>query len=280
MYSASSPTGPAFEGAQITFGMRAAPGAIERVRIDPTTKTARFRVIGEARWSDEWLPSSGASTDGQPAHLAVGICGSGIIEAVAEMFLAGIILPDGRMNPGYGEAEGVSWNGRAGEYRLARGDQTASGEPIVITQNDVRNIQLAKAALYAGAKLLMNRAQVERVDRVLLAGAFGSYIEPKYAMILGLIPDCDLDRVAAVGNAAGDGARIALLNRHKRSEAQRVARWVKYIETAIDVDFQNEFVNAIHLPHACDTFPHLLGMLPEFPAERTPAGRPRRRQRA
>lgn len=261
MFSASSPTGPAFEGAQITFGMRAAPGAIERVRIDRQTKEARFRVIGEESWSDEWQLGKNVPIEAQPQHLAVGICGSGIIEAVVEMFLAGILLPDGRFNPNC-LSERIRWNGRRGSYILATGNQTTTGEPILVTQEDVRNIQLAKAALYAGAKLLMNRAGITSVDRIVLAGAFGSYIDPKYAMILGLIPDCDLERVSAGGNAAGDGARIALLNREKRAEAQQIAHWVKYVETAVAPNFQDEFVGAIHLPHATDEFPHLGDILP------------------
>ncbi|MCB9009546.1 MAG: DUF4445 domain-containing protein [Ardenticatenaceae bacterium] len=262
MFSASSPTGPAFEGAQIRFGMRAAPGAIERVRIDPQTLEARFRIIGEEEWSDAWQMYPEVSASYQPKHLAAGICGSGIIEVVAEMFLAGILLPDGRFNPDL-DHERIQWDERRGQYILATGEQTTTGSPILVTQDDVRNIQLAKAALYAGAKLLMNKAELERVDRIVLAGAFGSYIDPKYAMILGLIPDCDLEKVTAVGNAAGDGARIALLNRHKRDEAQRLAEWVTYVETAVHPDFQQEFVGAIHLPHATDSFPHLNGLLPE-----------------
>ncbi|MBK9050023.1 MAG: DUF4445 domain-containing protein [Chloroflexi bacterium] len=274
LYSASSPTGPAFEGAQITYGMRAAPGAIERVRIDPVTQVARFRVIGEERWSDEWQRDG----EGQPAHLAAGICGSGIIEVVAEMFLAGILLPDGRLNP-ENQGERLVWRGRRGAYILATAEQTSTGEPILVTQDDVRNIQLAKAALYAGAKLLMNRANRQSVDRIVLAGAFGSYIDPQYAMILGLIPDCDLSKVYAVGNAAGDGARIALLNRHKRFEAQEIARWVRYVETAVDPEFQNEFVGAIHIPHATDEFPHLAGLLPEKREGGMDRGRERKRKR-
>jgi uncharacterized 2Fe-2S/4Fe-4S cluster protein (DUF4445 family) len=256
LFSASSPTGPAFEGAQISFGMRAAPGAIERVRIDPDTWEARFRVIGEARWSDAWQIGSDAPVESQPQYLAAGICGSGIIEVVAEMFLAGILLGDGRFNPDRPHVR-VTWQGKKGAFVLATADQTTTGQPILVTQDDVRNIQLAKAALYAGAKLLMRRAGIEQVDRITLAGAFGSYIDPKYAMILGLIPDCPLDRVTAVGNAAGDGARIALLNRHKRAGAAEIARWVTYIETAVDPEFQNEFVGAIHIPHASDPFPNL-----------------------
>ena len=272
LYSASSPTGPALEGAQITHGMRAAPGAIERVRIDPITKEPRFRVIGEERWSDEWEIETATINDDKtkrrqdysttrPAHLAAGICGSGIIEVVVEMYLAGVLLANGRFNPTCTSPRMV-WNGPTGSYILADATQTSNGQPLLITQSDVRNVQLAKAALYAGAKLLMNQAQIKKVDRVILAGAFGSYIDPKHAMILGIIPDCDLPNVYAVGNAAGDGARIALLNRKKRVEAQELVEWVRYVETAVDPRFQNEFVGAIHLPHASDLFPHIAEMLP------------------
>ena len=276
MLSASSPTGPAFEGGQISSGMRAAPGAIERVRIDPLTKVARFRVIGEEKWSDEWQIGPGAPLEEQPAHLAAGICGSGIIEVIAEMYLAGIVNSDGRILPEL-QSERVIWDGRKGAYILATADQTTSGETLLITQDDVRNIQLAKGALYAGAKLLMNRSGINTVDKIVLAGAFGSYIDPKYAMILGLIPDCSLENVFAVGNAAGDGARIALLNRQKRLEAQEIAHWIRYVETAIDPDFQKEFVDAMYLPHRRDAYPHLAGILPE--REDTPDQRREHRRR-
>jgi len=258
MFSASSPTGPAFEGGQISSGMRAAPGAIERVRIDSETKLPRFRVIGEKLWSDQWQTGAHVSADSQSKQLASGICGSGVIEVIAELFMAGILFPDGRFNPEI-ECSAMHWDQdkRKGAYILATGEQSSSGKPILITQQDVRNIQLAKAALYAGAKLLMIRAKVEQLDQVILAGAFGSYIDPKHALVLGLIPDCKIENVHAVGNAAGDGARIALLNRHKRAQATEIAEHVRYIETAIDPDFQEEFVKAMHLPHQNDPFPHL-----------------------
>jgi uncharacterized 2Fe-2S/4Fe-4S cluster protein (DUF4445 family) len=288
LYSASSPTGPAFEGAQISFGMRAAPGAIERVRIDRNTYKARFQVIGEEKWSDQWPRGADVPPDLQPAHLAAGICGSGIIEAVAEMYLSGIIYPDGRFNPDC-EGEYFHWEDRSGAYVLASADQTTTGERILVTQSDIRNIQLAKAALYAGARLLMIRAGVDAIDRIALAGAFGSYIDPKYALILGLIPDCQIENISAVGNAAGDGARIALLNRRKRREAQEISRRTQYIETAVDPDFQKEFVDALHIPHMNDKFPNLKQLLIEvanddmkpgsqiqFEKQR---GRPRRHQR-
>jgi len=252
LLSASSPTGPAFEGAQITHGMRAAPGAIERVRIHPETLTPRFRVIGRERWSDEMPPGE---------IQAAGICGSGIIEAVAELFARGIVLPSGKFNTDT-PSPNFRPNQRVGEYVLATADQTSTGHEIVITQNDIRAVQLAKAALYAGAKLLMARRGVDRVDRVILAGAFGSLISKEHAMLLGLFPDCDLANVYAVGNAAGDGARIALLSRAKRREARQVARWVDYVETAMEPEFQNEFVAALAFPHASDPFPHLAGLLP------------------
>jgi uncharacterized 2Fe-2S/4Fe-4S cluster protein (DUF4445 family) len=268
LLSASSPTGPAFEGGQITHGMRAAPGAIERVRIDPETLIPRFRVIGDERWSDE-MPAEEIQ--------AAGICGSGIIEVVAELFGKGIVLPGGKFNLAT-PSPNFRPNQRVGEYILATADQTSTGHEIVITQNDIRAVQLAKAALYAGAKLLMARRGVGQVDRVILAGAFGSFISKEHAMLIGLFPDCDLKDVYAVGNAAGDGARIALLSRAKRREAREVARWVEKVETAIEPEFQNEFVAALNFPHARDPFPHLAGLLPaQVPEAETDGRRARRR---
>lgn len=264
MLSASSPTGPVFEGAQIVHGMRAAPGAIERVRVDPASKEPRFRVIGEEKWSEEWDLRVNAPLEGQPKHLAAGICGSGIIEVVAELYMAGVLLPDGRFNPACRSSR-LHWDGPSGSYELATAEETINGKALMVTQGDVRNIQLAKAALYAGAKLLMNRAQVEEVHKVILAGAFGSYIDTKHALVLGLVPDCDLANVYAVGNAAGDGARIALLNRQKRREAQQLVGWVTYVETAVDPDFQAEFADAIHIPHAKDPYRHVANYLPDPP---------------
>jgi uncharacterized 2Fe-2S/4Fe-4S cluster protein (DUF4445 family) len=257
VYCASSPTGPAFEGAQITHGQRAAPGAIERVRIDPLTLEPHCKVIGDV--------------------LPTGICGSGIIEAVAELFLAGILDADGRFDEAApARSARVRFPGRTGEYVLVPAAATATGSDIVVTQSDVRAIQLGKAALYAGVKLLMAHAGYDGVDRVVLAGAFGSYISPFHAMVLGLIPDCELDRVTAVGNAAGDGARIALLNRGQRREAARLAHWVKHVQTAIAPGFQDEFVAALALPHKLDPFPHLADRLP---ARAAPGGETRRSQR-
>jgi len=250
---ASSPTGPAFEGAQISHGQRAAPGAIEHVRIDPHTLDPRIRVIGQEGWIESDVQPASAGP-GRPT----GICGSGIIEAVAEMFLAGIIDGDGRFNEQAAErSDRVQFEGRTGQYRLVDSTATATGRPIVITQLDVRAIQLAKAALYTGVKLLMGQLGVDRVDRIVLAGAFGSFISPEHTMLLGMIPDCELSRVVAVGNAAGDGARIALLNRGQRAAAVRLAGWAEHVQTASHPDFQEQFVAALAIPHASDAFPHL-----------------------
>lgn len=246
--SASSPTGPAFEGAEISSGQRAAPGAIERVRIDPATLEPKYRVIGVDKWSDEEGFEEAASTTG-----VTGICGSAIIEVVAEMYLAGIISEDGVIDGALADrTHRIFQNGRTFSYLLR------DGQPrITVTQNDIRAIQLAKAALYAGTKLLMEKQGVEHVDAIRLAGAFGSFIDPKYAMVLGLIPDCDLSNVKAVGNAAGTGALMALLNRDHRREIEHEVARIEKIETALEPDFQRLFINAMALPNKVDAFPRL-----------------------
>lgn len=248
LLACSSPTGPAFEGAQISGGQRAAPGAIERVRIDPETLEPRFSIIGCETWSNE--PDFEEQLDTLPV---TGICGSGIIEVVAEMFLAGIIDTDGVVQGHLAQKNPrISEDGRTFSYLLHEGDVT-----IRITQNDVRQIQLAKAALYAGVRLLMDHLAIDKVDRIRLAGAFGSHIDVKYAMILGLIPDCHLDNVASAGNAAGTGARIALLDRESRSLIEETVRAVEKIETAVEPKFQEHFVEAMAFPHKSAVFTEL-----------------------
>ena len=248
LLACSSPTGPAFEGAQISGGQRAAPGAIERVRIDPRTLEPRFKVIGSDLWSNE--PDFEAAT---AATGITGICGSGIIEVVAEMYLAGIITQDGVVAGSLAaRSERVVATGRTFSYILHRGATT-----IQISQNDVRAIQLAKAALYAGIKLLMEHLSLEKVDRIRLAGAFGAHIDVKYAMVLGMIPDCDLAQVTSAGNAAGAGARIALLDNEARSEIERLVRRVEKIETAMEPRFQQHFVEAMAIPHKTAVFAKL-----------------------
>tara|TARA_B100000676_G_scaffold272437_1_gene290445 strand:- start:17081 stop:19141 length:2061 start_codon:yes stop_codon:yes gene_type:complete len=243
LLAASSPTGPAFEGAQISSGQRAAPGAIERVKIDPDTLEPRFKVIGDDRWSDE------EGFDVEPT----GICGSGIIEVLAEMYLVGLLTTDGVIDGAMAERT----------QRIIQQDRTYGfvlhdGSPqIVVTQNDIRQIQLAKGALYAGARLLMDHMEIDTVDRVTLAGAFGSHIDTKYAMILGMIPDCDLLKVGSAGNAAGTGARIALLSAKMREELEEQVRRIEKIETAVEPKFQEHFIDAMAIPHKTASYPNL-----------------------
>jgi uncharacterized 2Fe-2S/4Fe-4S cluster protein (DUF4445 family) len=272
LVACSSPTGPAFEGAQISCGQRAAPGAIERVRIDPTTLEPRFKVIGSELWSDEPGFAEAVAKTG-----VTGICGSGIIEVMAELYLSGIINQDGVVDGALAaRSPRIIANGRTHAYVLH------DGEPrLMITQNDVRAIQLAKAALHAGILLLMERLGVESVDRIRLAGAFGSHIDVKYAMVLGLIPDCDLAKVASAGNAAGTGARIALLDSRSRETIQKIVRRVEKIETAIEPRFQAHFVESMAIPHKSAPYPNLRREvdLPEPKAAVQPEGRERRSRR-
>ncbi|MHC9237487.1 ASKHA domain-containing protein [Pseudooceanicola sp. 502str34] len=274
----SSPTGPAFEGAQISSGQRAAPGAIEKLEIDPVTRDPRFRVIGCDLWSDEAGFAEATAQTG-----ITGICGSGIIEAVAEMRMAGVLDASGLI--GSAEQTGTARcvpDGRTHSYLIW--DGSAEGGPrITVTQGDIRAIQLAKAALYAGARLLMDERGVETVDRVVLAGAFGAHISPKHAMVLGMIPDVPLDKVTSAGNAAGTGARIALCNRAARAQIEGDVQAITKVETAIAPKFQEHFVAANALPHASDPFPHLSSVvtLPEvsFNTGGDGAGGGRRRRR-
>ena len=272
----SSPTGPAFEGAQITCGQRATFGAIERVRIDRETLEPRFKIIGADAWSDE---PEFLYQDRPP--IVTGICGSGIIEVVAEMFLAGLISEDGVIDGSLAErCPRLRQEGRTWSYILHFGIEGGDSD-IVITQTDIRQIQLAKAALYAGIKLLMDKMGVTHVDRIRLAGAFGSHISVTHAMVLGLIPDCAVDQVSSAGNAAAMGARLALLDHESRTEIEQTVRLAERIETAVEEKFQDYFVGAMAFPHKTDPFPHLFGVVapPAQKAERLEEA-PRRRRRS
>jgi len=249
--STSCATGPAFEGAQIKFGMRAAPGAIEKVKIDPTTKEPQYKVIGKADWH----------THIEGKINAKGICGSAIIDVIAEMFKAGIIDKTGK----FVMSEGINRirKGEEGkpEYVLAWSAETSINQDITVTQGDVRALQLAKGALYAGVKLMMQKMGITQLDRVELAGAFGSHIDREASLALGLFPDVPIDKVVVVGNAAGDGARMTLLNKSKRIEADERARWVEFVEIATEPAFEKEFMQAMHIPHMKDKFPNLKALL-------------------
>ena len=242
----STPTGPALEGAHVEYGMRAAPGAIERVHIDEKTLEPRYKIVGEDDWN---------------AGKAKGICGSAIIDAVAELFRAGIVDSRGKFKKGLNTnrvREGESgW-----EYVVAWAEETSIGRDIPMTQQDVRQIQLAKAALFTAARTLLKRSGLQSPDKIILAGGFGSYIDKEKAMLIGLIPDCELSNVYAVGNAAGDGARIALLNVEKRKEIDAVTRKVERFELPTDPEFQNQFMLATSFPHMSEPFEHIAHLIP------------------
>ncbi len=278
LLAASSPTGPAFEGAQISCGQRAAPGAIERIRIDPETLEPRFKVIGCEAWSDN--PEFDRQIDGRQI---TGVCGSGIIEAVAEMMLAGICSVDGVIDGGLSSRSArIVSDERTFSYVLYEGHGSVV---LRITQNDIRAVQLAKAALYAGIQLLMDHSGIKKLDRIRLAGAFGSHIDVKYAMVLGLIPDCDLANVTSAGNAAGTGAHIALVDQNARLEIEREVRRIEKIETAVEPRFQEHFVDAMAIPHKTAKYPELSSVvaLPDrsqSPKPNSSSSRRRRRQRS
>ncbi len=250
LYSTSCATGPAFEGAEISHGMRAAPGAVERVKIDPKTLEVGFKVIGNEKWNTE---------DGNIG--ALGICGSGIFDVAAQMFLAGVIDKGGRFVSGL-KTNRSRKNQNGHEFVIAWARETAIDQDIVVCQKDIRAVQLAKGAMYAGARILMNRMGVDEVDRIILAGAFGSYIDKMSAAVIGLFPDCDPDKVVAVGNAAGDGARMALLDTDKRTEADIRALQVEYVELTLDPQFNQIFMQSLLFPHGEDAFPHHTGIQP------------------
>jgi len=257
LISSSCATGPALEGAQLTFGMRAAPGAIERVEIDPETRDVDYKVIGRTAWRRY----------SRPEEMRVkGICGSGVLDLMAELYRSGVVLKSGafnrealkkhprfRKNPDTGQVEFV----------LAWAEESSIGRDIVISQKDVRQIQLAKGAVYAGCKLMLRRMGLEKVDTIKIAGAFGTHVDRKKALIMGLFPDCEIESIRSVGNAAGDGCRAALLNVRKRVEANWCSRHVEYVELTVEPDFQQEFMEALQLPHMSDEFPHLKGIVPD-----------------
>ena len=254
LLSTSCATGPALEGAQIKFGMRAAPGAIEGIKIDPETLEVTYKVIGDEKWHSRGGKSG-----------AKGICGSGIIDMVAEVFKAGIINKSGKVNMNLNTERIRRGESGKAEFVLVFADDSGIGKDITVTQGDIRAVQLAKAALYVGTKMLMRHLGVDKIDRVTLAGAFGSYINKESAMVIGMFPDCDLDRVAAVGNAAGDGAQAALLDKSKRIEARDVAAGVEFVETAVEPDFQERFAEAMAFPHSKDPFPSIKHILDKIP---------------
>jgi len=237
LLSASCATGPAFEGAHIRWGMRAAPGAIERVRIDPETYEVDYQVIPD--------PHSPSTTKPR------GICGSGIIDAIAQMLRANIIGQNGTFNTSLGISR-LRKVGNKWEFVIALAEETAVGEDITITIEDIRAVQLAKGALYAGTQVLLRKWGIPIPDRIVLAGAFGTYIDKVEAMRMGLFPTIDLAKVESVGNAAGLGACLALCDQRKRTEAEEIARKVEYVELSLEPEFEREFMKAMYFPSSLE----------------------------
>ncbi len=254
MISSSCATGPALEGAQLAFGMRAASGAIERIKIDPETHAVDYKVIGR----DAWRSFS------KPEEMRVrGICGSGILDVLAELYTSGVILKSGVFSKKQkSNRYRLNVDTQQPEFVIAWANETGIERDVVITQKDVRQIQLAKGALYTGCKLMMRKMHIDQVDVVKIAGAFGTHVDRTKALIMGLFPDCAIEKILSVGNAAGDGARAALLNREKRVEANWVSRNVEYLELTMEKDFQAQFIESLQIPHMKDAFPHLEGIVP------------------
>jgi uncharacterized 2Fe-2S/4Fe-4S cluster protein (DUF4445 family) len=271
-YAASSPTGPAFEGAQISCGMRATAGAIERIRIDRTTFEPRYKVIGSDLWNDE----PGFADDTRKLDVA-GLCGSAIIEVIGEMYLSGVCDQNGVVQGTLVDrTPRVQPDDRTFRYIIQAGD--GDRPELAITQNDVRQIQLAGSALRAGIDLLMEHAGITEVHDIRLAGAFGAHIDPVYALVLGLVPDCPVEGVRAVGNSAGAGAIRMLVSADQRDEIATAVRAIEKIETATEPRFQDLFVAAMAFPHETAPTPCLAEIV-DLPPRIAPAGAGRTRRR-
>jgi uncharacterized 2Fe-2S/4Fe-4S cluster protein (DUF4445 family) len=225
----SCASGPAFEGVHIKYGMKAITGAIERVRIGPDLKV-EYETIGDVK------PS--------------GLCGSAVIDVVAEMLKNGIINQHGVFNSNI-RTERIRRTNNGLEFVIAWGNQTATGREITVTQKDICELQLAKAAIYTGCSILMKRKNMEEKDinRVFIAGAFGNYINPENAKVIGLIPDIPTERIKFVGNTAVTGAKMALISKEMRKKAEQIANKARYLDLAADPDFNKEFVKALFFPY-------------------------------
>jgi uncharacterized 2Fe-2S/4Fe-4S cluster protein (DUF4445 family) len=234
------------------------------VYIDEETLEPKFKVIGVDGWNTDHTDFKG--------HVK-GVCGSAIIDAVAELFRTGIVDSRGKFIRRGGVtlpllgSKRIRESANGWEYVIAWAEETSIGRDIPITQQDVRQIQLAKAALFVAARTLLKHSNLSSPDKIILAGGFGSFIDKEKAMLIGLIPDCELDKVYAVGNAAGDGARIALLNVEKRKEIESVTRKVERFELPTDPEFQNQFMLATSFPHMSEPFPHIAHLIPNRVAD-------------
>ncbi|MBS3759939.1 MAG: DUF4445 domain-containing protein [Halodesulfurarchaeum sp.] len=239
MLVTSAPAGPALEGAELRYGVRAQAGAIEELWVDPETLDPTYETI-----------------DDEPAN---GLCGSGVIDALAQLFEVGIVDQRGKFRDEVMDHPRVRTNDDEElEYVVAYAEEAALAEDIVMTQNDIRSVQMAKAAIQAGTRVLMGELDIKDPDRVLMAGAFGNYIDKISAMTIGMYPDIDEDDVVSLGNAAGVGAKLALLDSERRAEAERIVDEVEYFEIAGTDVFQENFMESMYLPHEdFDLYPHV-----------------------
>jgi uncharacterized 2Fe-2S/4Fe-4S cluster protein (DUF4445 family) len=228
--SCSCASGPAFEGGHIKHGMKAVTGAIEKISINPRSYEVEYETIDEAK--------------------PRGLCGSAVIDVIAEMFKVGLIDNRGRFNPSV-RTKKLRKNENVDEFVLVSDEDSATGRDIVFTQKDITEVQLAKAAIYTGCYILMKRKEVKDTDlkHIMIAGAFGNYINPKNAKTIGLVPDVPIERIKFLGNTAIMGAKMALVSKEARLQANRISRNVRYLELSVDPDFRSEFASALYIPH-------------------------------
>ena len=244
MLATSCASGPAFEGGHVEFGTKAVEGAIERVRIDPDTLEVEYETIGDAR--------------------PIGICGSGVVDAIAELLKCGVVDRRGVMKEV--ECPRIRKRREQLEFVVAWREETGIGRDIVITQRDVREIQLAKGAVYAGCSVLMKRLRIDSRDvkKIYIAGAFGTRLNVESAIVIGLIPDVSRDLIEVVGNAAGVGAVMALVSTEERARAEEISRKVEYVELVADPSFKDELRDSLYFPHRyLDRFPSVKRVLGE-----------------
>jgi len=233
MWTCSTAAGPAFEGARISSGMRAAEGAIDKVEMD--NKSITYRVIKDGK--------------------VRGICGSGLIDLIAELIKLGMIDKSGKLidreecepNLSREIKKRIIHGQKGNKFLLVNGKETENEKPIYLSQRDIREVQLAKAAIFAGIKILLKEVNIpqENIQKILLAGAFGNFIDKESAIRIGLIPYLPLKRIKFIGNAAGRGAEIALLSTKMRKISQKISKKIRYIELSSRTDFQEEFIKAM-----------------------------------
>lgn len=229
----SCASGPAFEGMEIEHGMRASTGAIEKISIDFETGDAFFQTVDNSR--------------------PVGLCGSALVDALAELLKAGLIDPGGRfVTESTSSGERLRKRSGCWEYVIAWKNETGIDDDIVLTQKDIRELQKAKAAIHTGAEILMRRMNIKEddIERLIVAGAFGNYIDPESARTIGMYPEISLDKIVFAGNLAGTGAKLCLISKEMREYAERISRTVKYYELGVDKDFQGEYLKSLFFPNS------------------------------